>query len=257
MLWVGVCQVNSFRNFQRWDRYRRFACFLRLFAPLQGMLSVASQTPIFSRQRHNERSWVGSWAAAVQCPVVRPSPPADPRSRRSTAAAAIRPQRQFACQEKSVSLFIRILRANLYPPTLSRPAVRISDRPPLSHTLLNRRCAEPVIASSARARGSHRASLKAPPLQRRMASFSPRAAPLFFRHDCDIMKCPVGPQMRECRGWVRSVRAPDRQRPRYSCRLARESRASIVSWLLVRHHKKSDGLRRERVIGDRAGRPAS
>jgi hypothetical protein len=127
----------------------------------------------------------------------------------------------------------------------------------LPHTLRNRRCAEPAIASSARAGASHRASLKAPPLQGRMTSFSPRAAPLFLRHDCDIMKCPAGPRVRECRG--RGPVSP-RAGPALAmiwCRLAREFRASIVSFLSVRRHRKSDGLRREGVVADRARRPAS
>jgi len=144
--------------------------FLRLFTPLQSVLSVAPQTHICSRQRHHERSGVGS-SAAVRSSGAALSL-ADPRSRRSIATATIKHQRQFAWQEKKPIYSLS--------PFSARTCIRRRLRGPpcgfqigrrLPRMLRNRRRAESAIASSARARGSHQTSLKAPLIQGRMASF--------------------------------------------------------------------------------------
>lgn len=71
----------------------------RLFTPLLSVPSVASHSQICSRQRHHERSGVGSSAAVMSSDAALP--PADPRSSRSIATTAIKSHRQFAWQVKN------------------------------------------------------------------------------------------------------------------------------------------------------------
>ncbi len=135
-----------------------------------------------------------------------------------------------------------------------RCGTRIGRR--LLPRLRSRPGGEPANASPTFDGGGGRNSMVAFPIGLRSVPFPRRAAGQFAGHDCDIMIWRAWPPLR---------RVPQRGSGQPACgsdsaltflRQARERRAISIAFLLIRHHKKSDGLRREAVIADSACRPA-